>query len=131
MKASKYVLTHLIYLAFGALVLSTAGCYDMYMTPDDGPAPRLKAPSIAILVAPCYKEGEALTVYNPYNKDLNFYDTDEYRVQWLVRGVLQFEGANTPCTCGTTYRVIVTRLDDNVSTSLIYTTRDCATPVDR
>lgn len=130
MKASRYVLAYLIYLFLGTLILSTVGCYDLFMTPADDPAPQKVLPGIAILAAPCYREGEALTVYNPRSKDLNFYDSEEYRVQWLVRGVVQFEGANTPCVCGTTYRVVVTRREDNFSASLIYKTKDCATPVD-
>jgi hypothetical protein len=131
MKASKYVLAPIIYLFFGAFLLTTPACYDMFMTPADDPSPRVIAPKVAILAAPCYREGEALTVYNPNNPDLNFYDTEAYRVQWLERGVVQFEGATTPCVCGKTYRVVVTRLEDDISASVIYTTIDCAGPVDK
>lgn len=125
MKARINVFANLIYLIFGVLFLSTAGCYDTFMTPADDPSPRVVAPKIAILSAPCFREGEALTVYNPYEADLNYFASDAYRVEWLERGVVRYVGPNTPCVCGKTLRVVVTRLEDNVSVGMNYTTIGC------
>ena len=126
MKAYTYLLKHLMYLFFGVLFFSTAGCYDIFMTPDEDLSPRAAAPKIAVLAAPCFREGEALTVYNPYDADLNYYASKAYRVEWLEKGILQFEGANTPCICGKTLRVVVTRLEDNATVSMSYRVRECA-----
>lgn len=126
MKASTYLLKRLIYLFFGVLFLSTAGCYDMFMTADEELTPRVAVPKIAILAAPCFREGEALTVYNPYDPDLNYYASEHFQVKWLERGAVLYEGANTPCVCGKTLRVVVTRLKDNATVSMSYTTRECA-----
>lgn len=126
MKASTYLLKPLVYLFFGVLLVSAAGCYDIFMTPDEDLTPRVAAPKIAILAAPCFREGEALTVYNPYDPDLNYYASEHFRVQWLERGVVLYEGANTPCVCGKTLRVVVMRLKDNATVSMSYTTRACA-----
>lgn len=126
MKASTYLLKRLFYLFFGVLFLSTAGCYDMFMTADEELTPRVAVPKIAILAAPCFREGEALTVYNPYDPDLNYYASEHFQVKWLERGAVLYEGANTPCVCGKTLRVVVTRLKDNATVSMSYTTRECA-----
>ena len=131
MKTHKNLLNHLIYLAFGTLFFSNIACFDAFMTPADDPSPRLAPPRIAVLSSICYGEGEMLTVYNPFVNDLNYYDTKAYRVQWVNNGALQFEGATTPCVCGSTFKVVVTRLEDNVSSSLFYTTVNCKGPVDR
>lgn len=126
MKASTYLLKRLIYLFFGVLFVSAAGCYDMFMSADEELTPRVAVPKIAILAAPCFREGEALTVYNPYDPDLNYYASEHFQVKWLERGAVLYEGANTPCVCGKTLRVVVTRLKDNATASMSYETRECA-----
>lgn len=132
MKAASYLLNRFSYLFFGALIVGAVGCYDIYLTPADPPEYTVDKVRIAVLSAPCFREGEALTVYNPYDPDLNYYASAAYRVQWwdLGRGVVQFEGISTPCVCGTTYRVVVTRLEDHASAGTTYTAIDCAAPDD-
>ena len=59
------------------------------------------------------------------------YSKNSINKRFAAFAATQFEGATTPCVCGKTYRVVVTRLEDDISASVIYTTIDCAGPVDK
>ena len=67
-------------------------------------------PSWGVAINPsiCNRDGVTLLVYNPYNPNLYFYDTDRFSIYWFKDGQpLRDKDIQLECVCKGKYAVIV------------------------
>lgn len=95
---------------------------------EEGESDDIQPLPLDFIVAPCYKFGKVITVYNPDVLDLDYYDEERYTITWFRNGIAIASGYETQCLCGG--NVLVKVIDRRTSAQGVASirVRGCHTP---
>ncbi len=88
--------------------------------------PGIQAEDLALNVSTCFAGDEAVTVIKRGNLDLNYFNTEDYRIIWTINNhQIIGSGITTDCLCGKLIHVKVIDLRDESSATISYNLVDC------